>query len=377
MEENLKDINFNNIKSLSKHEIEILNLIKERIENGKSAFINAWDNVVLNNINYITKKEYNGLNSLSLSMIRENNKYKSFSWLTFNQMNKLNEEIEEKNKILSVEERKQKIFLKKGSKGAKIHFPVIYDTKNKRYLTFEEFNKLSEYLKINKDTKETDIILSKKEFTVFNGDNFENLDLSFENKFLKDKEKEKIDINDKQLAIDLCKSMNVNLLFKKQNQAFYNINNDSITLPTEDQFYNTNLFKATFFHELSHSTGHEKRLNRTFPTSFGDMVYAFEEVVAESSAIFLSKKFNYFCDENINSSAEYLKSWSFLLKENPKMIIEAIKKGSLAKEYIEKCFDELEKTLEKDVIIKETISNEKEEIIDDNFEIEEDFEMEM
>ena len=59
------------------------------------------------------------------------------------------------------------------------------------------------------------------------------------------------------------------------------------------------------------------------------------------------------------------------------MIIEAIKKGSLAKEYIEKCFDELEKTLEKDVIIKETISNEKEEIIDDNFEIEEDFEMEM
>ena len=56
MEENLKDINFNNIKGLSKHEIEILNLIKERIENGKSAFINAWDNVVLNNINYILSK---------------------------------------------------------------------------------------------------------------------------------------------------------------------------------------------------------------------------------------------------------------------------------------------------------------------------------
>lgn len=371
----LKDINFNDIKNLSKQEIDILNSIKERIEKGESAYKKGWSDLALSNINFFTRKNYNGLNALGLAMIREKNLYNSISWLTFNQMNKINEKLEEENKILRPEERKTKIHLKKGSKGAKISFPIIYDKKNKKYLTFEEFDNIPDSEK-NKLISDRDIVISKKEYTVFNGDCFDNLDLSYEKEFLEIQEKSKIEFKDKNAAIKLCKSMNVDLSFRNQNLAFYLPKDDKIVLPSEEQFYSNKFFKRTFFHELSHSTGNEKRLNRDLSGSFGSEKYAFEEIVAETSGIFLSKKFDYFYDENINISAEYLNNWSSHLINNPKKIIEAIKKGNEAKEYIEKHFDELEKNLERNVIIEE-VETAKEEILTEEINYEEDFEMEM
>ena len=229
----LKDINFNDIKNLSKQEIDILNSIKERIEKGESAYKKGWSDLALSNINFFTRKNYNGLNALGLAMIREKKLYNSISWLTFNQMNKINEKLEEENKILRPEERKTKIHLKKGSKGAKISFPIIYDKKNKKYLTFEEFDNIPDSEK-NKLISDRDIVISKKEYTVFNGDCFDNLDLSYEKEFLEIQEKSKIEFKDKNAAIKLCKSMNVDLSFRNQNLAFYLPKDDKIVLPSEE-----------------------------------------------------------------------------------------------------------------------------------------------
>ena len=216
---------------------------------------------------------------------------------------------------------------------------------------------------------------SKKEFTVFNGDCFDNLDLSYEKELLENLQKNKVEFKDKNLAVNLCKSMGVSLSFRNQDKAFYIPEADKIVLPSEEQFYSNNLFKRTFFHELSHSTGNEKRLNRDLSGSFGSEKYAFEEIVAETSGIFLSEKFDYFYDENINISADYLKNWSENLINNPKSIIEALKKASEAKEYIEKHFEQLEKTLEKNVIIEE---EKMVEVLNEEFETEEiELEMEM
>lgn len=384
MKKSLKDINFSEIKTLSKQEISILNSIKERIESGKSAYKKGWSNVSLDNINYFTKNFHNGLNALSLAVAKEEKGYINSSWLTFNQMNKLNEKIEKenKNKKLAPEEQKQKIHLQKGSIGEKISFPLIYDRKNKKYLTYEEYNNIP---KMEKEDliNNRDITFAKKEFTVFNGDCFDNLDLSFEKEFLKNLEENKVEFKDKDIAVKLCESMNVELAFKNQNKAYYSSGNDKIVLPTERQFYSSEEFKSTFFHELSHATGHEKRLNREIKNEFGSKEYAFEEIVAESSSIFLSKKFGYLYDENINVSAEYLKGWSDVLTNDPKRVINAIQKGNEAKEYIIKHFDELEKTLEKNVIIEEIEKTEetkettKEETLEVETEIEEEFELEM
>ena len=51
-------------------------------------------------------------------------------------------------------------------------------------------------------------------------------------------------------------------------RAFYRPSTDSITLPHMAQFTLTAEYYSTAFHELTHSTGHAKRLNRLDSTAF-------------------------------------------------------------------------------------------------------------
>ena len=46
------------------------------------------------------------------------------------------------------------------------------------------------------------------------------------------------------------------------NQAFYNPNEDSITMPAMNQFDASESYYNVVFHEMAHSTGHKNRLNR-------------------------------------------------------------------------------------------------------------------
>ena len=60
---------------------------------------------------------------------------------------------------------------------------------------------------------------------------------------------------------------------------------DSITLPLLAQFAETAEYYGTAFHEMVHSTGHMKRLNRLDATAFfGSDAYSKEELVAEIGA---------------------------------------------------------------------------------------------
>ena len=51
-------------------------------------------------------------------------------------------------------------------------------------------------------------------------------------------------------------------------QACYRPSDDSVTLPLRAQFAETAEYYSTAFHELTHSTGHSKRLNRLEQTAF-------------------------------------------------------------------------------------------------------------
>ncbi len=76
-----------------------------------------------------------------------------------------------------------------------------------------------------------------------------------------------------------------------QDRAFYSPLRDQIVLPQAQQFRTEADYWSTLLHELVHSTGHAKRLNREGITSssrrFGDPVYAFEELVAELGSAFM------------------------------------------------------------------------------------------
>ena len=60
-----------------------------------------------------------------------------------------------------------------------------------------------------------------------------------------------------------------------QDNAFYSISKNQITLPEKSQFVDGESFYGTAFHEMTHSTGAEDVLNRLKPSGgFGSAEYA-------------------------------------------------------------------------------------------------------
>jgi antirestriction protein ArdC len=73
-------------------------------------------------------------------------------------------------------------------------------------------------------------------------------------------------------------------------EAFYSALTDRVTLPPAKLFASGEEYYATAFHELIHSTGHQKRLARESvleAAPFGSVTYGIEELVAEMGAAYL------------------------------------------------------------------------------------------
>jgi antirestriction protein ArdC len=70
-------------------------------------------------------------------------------------------------------------------------------------------------------------------------------------------------------------------------RAYYQPSTDSINMPERQTFDGAAEYYSTLFHEFTHSTGHESRLNRPGIIEthyFGDEIYSKEELVAEMGA---------------------------------------------------------------------------------------------
>lgn len=105
-------------------------------------------------------------------------------------------------------------------------------------------------------------------------------------------------------------------------RAYYNLTQDIVGMPKPEQFFSDESFYTTLFHELTHSTGAEKRLGRIEPALFGTDPYAKEELVAEIGASFLAG-FAEFEDAGGDQSAAYVKNWLGPLKNDPKLVVSA------------------------------------------------------
>lgn len=90
-------------------------------------------------------------------------------------------------------------------------------------------------------------------------------------------------------------------------------------MPEKAQFVDGESFAGTLFHEMTHSTGSESRLNRIKPSAFGSEEYAREELVAELGSALVAQRYG--ISKNVkDESAAYLKSWLNSLKESPDFI---------------------------------------------------------
>lgn len=95
---------------------------------------------------------------------------------------------------------------------------------------------------------------------------------------------------------------------------------DLIKMPEPGTFSAPDTYYGTLFHELTHWTGHESRLNRITPAAFGSADYAFEELVAELGAALLSALHGM---DTVTQSAAYLRSWAKACRQSPDMFARA------------------------------------------------------
>ena len=123
---------------------------------------------------------------------------------------------------------------------------------------------------------------------------------------------------------------------KKQDSAHYCPSTDTITLPTKEQFndgantYEGGMeFYSTALHEMAHSTGAKKRLNRIKSTSFGSDEYGREELVAELTAAICGHELGFNSGVQTNNAA-YLSSWLKTIKKEPKFLVSVLSDVSKA-----------------------------------------------
>lgn len=119
-------------------------------------------------------------------------------------------------------------------------------------------------------------------------------------------------------------------------KAFYSPREDIVAMPDRARFENEAGYFATLFHELIHSTGHEKRLKRATlaeHNGFGSDPYCKEELIAEMGAAFLCGQAE-IAERTIESSAAYIKCWLERLHHDKTLIVQAAAQAQKAADFI-------------------------------------------
>ena len=123
-------------------------------------------------------------------------------------------------------------------------------------------------------------------------------------------------------------------------RACYSLSLDRVDMPQPETFRSGQDYYSVLFHELTHSTGHESRLNRKGVSAsdgewsaFGSTPYAREELVAEMGAAFLSGHAG-IVERTISNSAAYIQSWLQRLKDDARLVVQAAAQAQKAADYI-------------------------------------------
>jgi antirestriction protein ArdC len=293
-------------ESLTPQRKQLVDTVLSNLEKGTGIWEAGWVTPAAPE-SAVTGKKYRGVNNFFLSLISMAEGYKDNRWMTFNQMTE---------KGWNFKTNGEGNSLAKG-KGAAIEFFEFRDKKTKQPydkrtcdgMTDEEKD---EYWKEN-------VVPIRKFYRVFNGDLIEGIP---------EKERREIDPDGKveraEKIIDYWDRNEAKIVYGG-NEAFYRISTDEIHLPEKRDFYTLQEFYGTAMHEIGHSTGHEKRLNRDIKNAFGSENYAEEELRAEIASMFIAQDLEIALnDSHIQNNSAYIRSWYGKIKENPNVLFTAI-----------------------------------------------------
>jgi antirestriction protein ArdC len=145
-----------------------------------------------------------------------------------------------------------------------------------------------------------------------------------------------------QVAEDLCskyfQNENVGLTHQDGKGCYYTPMRDSINMIPVEQFVDTDSYYKTLFHEMSHSTGHDSRLNRSTLTGhnpFGSEEYSKEELVAEITSMYLTGLTGITPKDSDGNSQAYINGWiKFAKDDKHNVVVHAMTQASKSADYI-------------------------------------------
>ena len=287
---------------------EVTNKIITLLEQGVTPWRCPWNRYGLAR-NYATNHIYSGINAFLMNLTPHPIPY----FMSFKQIKAIGGKI------------------KKGAKAEKVYFyKTLFKDQDEKLVGAEQAKALRGM------GEEVQIIPMLKYYNVFNISDVEGVEINIPEVELKEHQKiEKCEVVIKQM-------LNApEFVFEDANRAYYAPISDKLNMPAMGQFKTAEDYYFTLFHELTHSTGHQSRLNRKGITElkpFGSPEYSREELVAEMGASFLSAQVGIDYDELDNNlmenSAAYLQGWLSVLKADKKLIFKAAAEAQKATDYI-------------------------------------------
>ena len=263
--------------------------------------------------NAVTKAHYRGINAFWLSLVSMAQGYTDPRWVTMVQI------MDNDGKY----HPKESWHLKKGSKAAYVEYWYPYDLKEKKAVTWKQYQDA-----LKNGRTEAEFKLSSRYYAVFNAQNVEGMPP------LEVKQVQPVPID--QLVQTLSQNMGVPVFTDGGDRAYYSPGRDEIHLPKPESFFSEYAFNSTALHELAHSTGHASRLNRDLSGGFGSQAYAYEELVAEMCSAFMSADLAAEATpEHIENHKAYIQSWIKAIREKPETLVKAIKDAQEAAAYMD------------------------------------------
>ena len=291
-----------------------------------SDYHRAWkDDAFFIPLNFDSKKPYRGVNRLLLQeRIGFAGAFRNPYFLTFNQI------------------KKHGGRLKKGTRGYEVVYysiryivPADKNTGRKAYSSTNA-HKVIDF--IDKHKLSEDIVTRIpmiRYYNVYNGASIEGIDFQLDKLQIGRAVPDTASEN-QAAALIVENYPNPPAIKHEGNQAYYSPSGDYVKMPKKEQFDSINDYYRTLFHELTHSTGHEKRLDRGINLMLEKDDYAKEELVAEFGAVFLSAWAGIMWYTNKNH-AVYLKNWNSAIKEaenDNKFLMKAASLAQAATDYI-------------------------------------------
>lgn len=272
---------------------DITSLIIKELESGNVPWRKPWTAGGFLPTSITTGKPYGGINVLILSIAQARGNYKHPLWVTFNETNR-----------------------RGGS--------VIKGSKSVEIVKWGTYDKV-----IDGETVRRFYLRSHRVF------NISQTTLDVPAEYLS--EREPVSVPDALAAIIAGYPNKPEIFHRAGDKAYYSPLTDSITIPAMEQYENATDYAYTLCHEVTHSTGHQSRLNRfadeaDAPAVFGSPVYAKEELVADIGANILLSSAGVQLD--VKNSAAYIKGWLKALNDDSNLIISAATKAQKAADYV-------------------------------------------